>query len=50
VKPRSDADREVEVDRALLASGIGPGHPSLYLDIVDTSLPATADSPSAAGR
>lgn len=50
VKPRSDADREVEVDRALLASGIDPGHPSLYLDIVDTSLPATADSPSAAGR
>ncbi len=29
-KPRSDAEREVDVDRALLAAGIGPGHPSLY--------------------
>ena len=30
VKPRSDAEREVDVDRALLAAGIAPGHPSLY--------------------
>ena len=30
VKPRSDAEREVDVDRALLAAGISPGHPSLY--------------------
>lgn len=30
VKPRADVEREVEVDRALLAAGIGPGHPSLY--------------------
>ena len=30
VKPRSDAEREVDVDRALLAAGIGPGHHSLY--------------------
>ena len=30
VKPRSDTEREVDVDRALLAAGIGPGHPSLY--------------------
>lgn len=30
VKPRSDAEREVDVDRALLGAGIGPGHPSLY--------------------
>ncbi len=29
-KPRPDAEREVEVDRALLAAGIAPGHPSLY--------------------
>lgn len=30
VKPRSDVEREVDVDRALLAAGIGPGHHSLY--------------------
>ena len=30
VKPRSDTEREVDVDRTLLAAGIGPGHPSLY--------------------
>jgi hypothetical protein len=29
-KPRSDADREVDVDRVLLSAGIAPGHPSLY--------------------
>ncbi len=29
-KPRSDADREVDVDRVLLAAGISPGHASLY--------------------
>ena len=29
-KPLSDAEREVEVDRTLLAAGITPGHPSLY--------------------
>ncbi len=29
-KPRADADREVDVDRALLAAGIAPGDPSLY--------------------
>ena len=29
-KPRSDADREVDVDRVLLSAGISPGHPSLY--------------------
>ena len=29
-KPRADADREVDVDRVLLAAGISPGHPSLY--------------------
>ena len=29
-KPRKDAEREVDVDRVLLAAGIGPGHPSLY--------------------
>ncbi len=29
-KPLSDMEREVDVDRALLAVGIGPGHPSLY--------------------
>jgi hypothetical protein len=32
IKPRSDTEREIEVDRALLAAGIGPGHPSLYPD------------------
>ncbi|MBM9468707.1 hypothetical protein [Nakamurella leprariae] len=45
-KPRSDTDREVDVDRALLAAGIGPGHPSLYGG--DTTGPAadrTADQP-----
>ncbi len=31
-KPRADTEREVDVDRALLAAGIGPGHPSLYTD------------------
>ncbi len=30
VKPRADADREVDVDRVLLSAGIAPGHPSLY--------------------
>jgi hypothetical protein len=30
IKPRADTEREVDVDRALLAAGIGPGHPSLY--------------------
>ena len=39
-KPRSDTEREVDVDRALLAAGIGPGHPSLYAD--GTAHPATA--------
>ncbi|HEY5149226.1 MAG TPA: hypothetical protein VIJ23_05300 [Mycobacterium sp.] len=29
-KPRADTEREVDVDRALLAAGIGPGDPSLY--------------------
>ena len=29
-KPRADAEREVEVDRLLLAAGIAPGHPSLF--------------------
>ena len=29
-KPRADADREVDVDRVLLAAGISPGHASLY--------------------
>lgn len=29
-KPRKDAQRETDADRALLAAGIGPGHPSLY--------------------
>jgi len=55
IKPRADTEREVDVDRTLLAAGIGPGHPSLYgpdasaavedryrrLDLVDV-----ADSPS----
>ncbi len=42
-KPRADVEREVDVDRTLLAAGIGPGHPSLYaaesLDVpaMDTS-------------
>jgi len=30
VKPRSDTERETDVDTALLAAGIYPGHPSLY--------------------
>ena len=29
-KPRADTEREADVDRALLAAGITPGHPSLY--------------------
>lgn len=29
-KPQADYERESDVDRALLAAGIGPGHPSLY--------------------
>ncbi len=29
-KPRSDMEREVDVDRVLLAAGISPGHASLY--------------------
>jgi hypothetical protein len=29
-KPLPDVEREEDVDRALLAAGIGPGHPSLY--------------------
>lgn len=32
IKPRADTEREVDVDRALLAAGISPGHPSLYGD------------------
>ncbi len=32
MKPRADTEREVDVDRVLLAAGIGPGHPSLYGD------------------
>ena len=38
VKPRSDSDREVDVDRVLLAAGIGPGHPSLYGGDADTAV------------
>jgi hypothetical protein len=30
LKPRKDADREVDVDRVLLTAGIAPGHASLY--------------------
>ena len=40
VKPRSDAEREVDVDRALLAAGISPGHPSLYAPSQQTAAPA----------
>lgn len=29
-KPRADLERETDVDAALLAAGITPGHPSLY--------------------
>lgn len=32
MKPRADTEREVDVDRTLLAAGIGPGHPSLYAE------------------
>jgi hypothetical protein len=39
IKPRSDSDREVDVDRALLAAGIGPGHPSLYAADAVAGLP-----------
>ena len=35
-KPRPDAEREVDVDRTLLAAGIGPGHPSLYGPTLDS--------------
>lgn len=31
-KPRADRERETDVDQLLLASGIGPGHPSLYAE------------------
>ena len=37
VKPRGDSDREVDVDRILLAAGIGPGHPSLFGADADTA-------------
>ena len=37
VKPRADVEREVDVDRVLLAAGIGPGHPSLYVDTTDST-------------
>ena len=42
VKPRSDADREVDVDRVLLAAGISPGHPSLY-PAGDSGIAGTAE-------
>jgi hypothetical protein len=46
-KPRSDTEREVDVDRALLAAGIGPGHPSLYGEDfpVDMTARAAAQPP-----
>jgi hypothetical protein len=42
VKPRPDAEREVDVDRALLAAGIGPGHPSLYAPELPVDMTARA--------
>ncbi len=53
VKPRGDVEREVDVDRALLAAGIGPGHPSLYGadpgDLIDMSqVPAGRRLPTVA--
>lgn len=51
-KPRADREREVDVDRALLAAGIGPGHPSLYgAPGSEPGLPGHADAAgSVAGR
>lgn len=49
VKPRSDADREVDVDRVLLAAGISPGHSSLYASSVD-HVPAEPDFIGLPGR
>jgi len=41
-KPRADREREVDVDRVLLAAGIGPGHPSLYGDPGTDEVPRPA--------
>lgn len=43
-KPRSDADREVDVDRVLLSAGISPGHPSLYGTGEHRPAPAAAET------
>ncbi len=40
-KPRADVERESDVDAALLAAGITPGHPSLY----GSTLPAHERTP-----
>lgn len=45
-KPRSDAGREVDVDRVLLAAGIGPGHPSLYAGGGSQDVAGTASDPT----
>lgn len=47
VKPRSDSGREVNVDRVLLAAGIGPGHPSLYAAEDVGGAPSSQDVPAA---
>ncbi|MDT4909738.1 MAG: hypothetical protein QOI69_2979 [Pseudonocardiales bacterium] len=46
VKPAADREREEDVDRALLAAGITPAHPSLYGTLPDG--PSTSDA--GAGR
>ncbi|HYN74266.1 MAG TPA: hypothetical protein VES60_17365 [Nakamurella sp.] len=48
VKPRADAEREVDVDRALLAAGIGPGHASLYAPSTSAEAPVLDPAVSAA--
>lgn len=49
-KPKADADRELDLDRALLAVGIAPGDPSLYQATAAPELFGTGDSGSDAPR
>lgn len=48
-KPASDAEREDVIDRQLLAAGIRPGDPSLYVSPAKPAAPAQAGSPGAPG-